>query len=455
MSSTGPRPAPASRRFPLIGHASADAVAAYRRGRPVTAAQLLRDVMHAAQALPEARHVLNLCTDRYRFAVTLLAAIVRGQATLLPPTTTPNVIASLRRLAGDAYFVTDDAAAGVDLPRVDFPQRTGDTGEDPAVPSIPADQLVAHVFTSGSTGEPQPHDKTWGGLVLNIRGEAARLGVAPGHAILGTVPPQHMYGFESTVLLPLLSGAALTAERLYLPADIDDAIARLPAPRTMFTTPFHLKAWLAGEAPAALETLVSATAPLSAELARDAETRTGAQLHEIYGCTEAGQIATRRTAHATEWELMDGLRLRAGNGQAVVSGGHVEQPVALQDALEIRAGGARFVLHGRFADMVNIAGKRNSIAYLNLQLTTIPGVKDGVFFLPDETVPDDVTRLTAFAVAPGMDARTLLAALRSRIDAAFLPRPLYLVDALPRQLTGKIARESLVALAARLKAAQS
>ena len=31
----------------------------------------------------------------------------------------------------------------------------------------------------------------------------ARFGVGPGHTILGTVPPQHMYGFESTVLLPL------------------------------------------------------------------------------------------------------------------------------------------------------------------------------------------------------------------------------------------------------------
>jgi acyl-coenzyme A synthetase/AMP-(fatty) acid ligase len=51
-----------------------------------------------------------------------------------------------------------------------------------------------------------------------------------------------------------------------------------------------------------------------------------------------------------------------------------------------------------------------------------------------------------------MDARAILAALRSRIDAAFIPRPLYVVDALPRQLTGKIPRESLLALAAKLKA---
>jgi acyl-coenzyme A synthetase/AMP-(fatty) acid ligase len=445
-----PRPSPAARRLALIAHAEPQSIAAYRRGEPVSAHDLLRDVMRTALSLPDAGHVLNLCSDRYRFAVTLLAAIVRGQATLLPPATTPNVIQALRGFAGDAYFVADDASVAVDLPRFDYRESAGAGGAF-EVPRIAAGQVVAYVFTSGSTGEPQPHCKTWGGLVADIRGEAARLGIGAGHAILGTVPPQHMYGFESTVLLPLLSGAAMTAERLYLPADIDAAIERLKAPRTMFITPFHLRAWLANPDAARIETLVCATAPLSVELAREAEARTGARLIEIYGCTEAGQVATRRTAVTSEWELLEGLRLRELGGQVVVSGGHVEQPTALQDVIEIRNDGTHFVLHGRFADMVNIAGKRNSLGYLNHQLTSIPGVKDGVFFIPDEAEPDSVTRLTAFAVAPGLDAGDIIAALRERIDAAFLPRPLHLVDALPRQLTGKIPREALRALAAKLK----
>ena len=70
------------------------------------------------------------------------------------------------------------------------------------------------------------------------------VGIGPGHVVLGTVPPQHMYGFESTVLLPLASGAILTAERPYYPADIDSLIRRMPAPRTLFITPFHLRVWL-------------------------------------------------------------------------------------------------------------------------------------------------------------------------------------------------------------------
>ena len=453
MSSPGPRPQ-SRELMPLVGHARPDAIAAFRGAEPVTAGALLADVARTAAALPEASHVLNLCADRYRFAVLLLAAVARGQVTLLPPATTPNVIRAMRDFAPDAYFAADDPAVEVNLPRFDL-ARVGELSAWSEPPPIPSDREIACLFTSGSTGEPQPSFKTWGAMVRDVLAEAARFAIGPGHAVLGTVPPQHMYGFESTVLLPLASGAALTSGRPYYPGDIDAAIARLPAPRVLFTTPFHLRAWLGSDDPAAVEMIVSATAPLSAELAREAEARTGAVLHEIYGCTEAGQIATRRPTLGTDWTLYEGLRLREHEGRAIVSGGHVEAPVALQDVIEARADGVHFALHGRFSDMVNIAGKRNSLGYLNHQLAQIEGVVDGVFFVPEEREPDGVTRLTAFVVAPTLSVPQVLAALRERIDPAFLPRPLVKVDALPRALTGKLPREALRALAAKRRPAKA
>jgi len=280
-----------------------------------------------------------------------------------------------------------------------------------------------------------------------MRGESARFGVGPGHAILGTVPPQHMYGFESTVLLPLASGAILTAERPYYPADIDSLIRCLPSPRTMFITPFHLRVWLESGESERIETLVSATAPLPVSLAQMAEQRTGAKLYEIYGCTEAGQVATRRTTLSPEWQAYDGLRLWTEGEYALVSGGHVEQPTKLMDIIEVLGDGTRFLLHGRTADLVNIAGKRNSIGYLNHQLCAIPGVLDGAFYLPDDATRSEVERLMAFAVAPGLTAAQVSTMLRGRIDAVFMPRPLVLVERLPRQSTGKLPHEALRALA--------
>ena len=100
------------------------------------------------------------------------------------------------------------------------------------------------------------------------------------------------------------------------------------------------------------------------------------------------------------------------------------------------------MLHGRTADLVNIAGKRTSLAHLNYHLNSIEGVRDGVFVVPEQE-GEAVTKLTAYVVAPGLSGDGLINALRQRIDAAFLPRPLHFVDALPRNETGKLPRQAL------------
>ena len=103
---------------------------------------------------------------------------------------------------------------------------------------------------------------------------------------------------------------------------------------------------------------------------------------------------------------------------------------------------------GRHADLINIAGKRTSLAYLNHQINAIPGVVDAAFHLPDGD-ESETPRLTAFVVAPALERQQLLAALRQRIDPIFLPRPLILLDTLPRNSTGKLPREALQALCAK------
>jgi len=440
--------------LPLITHAEAEAIVAWRPDGPVKAGQFLADVQRLAKQLPAGGQVLNMCADRYRFAVGLAASIVAGKVSLLPSTHTPEMIRQMRRLAPELFCLSDQAEPDIDLPLLRYP-------DGPAarvsfeVPLIEADQVIAEVFTSGSTGLPIPHQKRWGSMVRNVRGEARRLGVDARFALLGTVPPQHMYGFESTVLMPFQSGASFHCGRPFFAADICAALARLPRPRALVTTPYHLRAMLAEvpEAPPA-DLLLSATAPLSAELAAEAEARFGAPLLEIYGCTETGQLATRRTCATQAWQPLPGVVLSPDEDGVVASGGHVELPTRLSDFIEVGADGS-FRLLGRFSDLINIAGKRTSLAYLNHQLTSIPGVRDGTFVLPETTDEvEAVVRLTALVVAPGLSRAALLHALRERIDAAFLPRPLLLVDALPRNASGKLPTQALRALA-RQRAAES
>ncbi|MBH2009254.1 MAG: acyl-CoA synthetase, partial [Xanthomonadaceae bacterium] len=171
-----------------------------------------------------------------------------------------------------------------------------------------------------------------------------------------------------------------------------------------------------------------------------------APLLEIYGSTETGQIASRRTTQTFEWTLFPGITLSALEGRVWASGGHLAQAMPLGDELEL-LDAERFLLHGRTADLINIAGKRSSLGYLNHQLNAIPGVVDGAFFMPDEGDGGHVTRLSAFVVAPGLTPAQLRTALRERIDAMFMPRPLVLLESLPRNSTGKLPRSALETLA--------
>ena len=130
-------------------------------------------------------------------------------------------------------------------------------------------------------------------------------------------------------------------------------------------------------------------------------------------------------------------------------GGHIETEIMLSDIIELR-NAETFLLHGRSADLINIAGKRTSLAHLNYHLNSIAGVRDGVFVMPEEA-GQEAARLMAFVVAPGLTSEEIINVLRLRIDAAFLPRPLRFVDALPRNATGKLPREALTELVSQLR----
>jgi acyl-coenzyme A synthetase/AMP-(fatty) acid ligase len=447
-----PRPAEA---WPLVAHdeGELDRVFAWRAGRPISAAQFLHDVAAVAAGLPATGHVLNACGDRYLFAVSLAACMQRGIVTLLPPARTPGVIAHLRGDATDLVLLVDreeeaDSAGGLPVHRIEPVVRAASTDEI-VIPRLPGRQLVARMYSSGSTGQPLPQPKFWGSLVRNAAAQVERLSeVAPaGLALLGTVPAQHSYGFESTVLIAFAGGAALTAARPFFPADIAAELDALPRPRGLVTTPFHLRALLdAGLPLPPIDLLLCATAPLSPALANAAEQAFRAPLIEIYGATESGQLATRRTTRENCWTPYRGVRVLKEDGQAWAEGGHVTARTPLADLIE-PAGEGRFVLLGRQADMVNIAGKRSSLAYLTQVLLRIPGVVDGAFFIPEEPADDGaVARLAAAVVAPGQSASTLMTALREHLDPVFLPRPLLLVPALPRRDTSKLPVAELRAL---------
>lgn len=459
---------------PLLAERAPQAPFAWRDGQAVSAEAFLQQAAVLAGRLDGEGGVLNLCRDRLNFAVGLAAAWLRGRPCLLPPNALP---ATLRALPpGATLALVDEALDTGALPHLDLraepaspTHRAGSglpldahpaasLGEDPAVV----------LLTSGSTGTPQAHARHWPAVWLNARAQARRLedilgpGGLEGLTLVCTVPPQHSYGFESSVMLAWQSGACLDAGRPFFPADVVASLERLPRPRALVTTPFHLRTLLeSGMALPPVDLILCATAPLTPQLAAAAEARLGGALIEVYGCTEVGQVATRRTTAGPTWQTYPGLALQAlddapGAGsapasgrprQAAVHGDYAPRPTELADWLEIDDA-HHFRLLGRTGDLIKVAGKRSSLAHLDHQLNSIEGVRDGACWMPPER-PDAIVRPVAFVVAPGMSARQVLAGLRERLEPVFVPRRIVFVDALPREATGKLTAAALRDLALR------
>jgi acyl-coenzyme A synthetase/AMP-(fatty) acid ligase len=423
-----------------------DEIIAFRRDGPVRVDRFIAEVVALAELLPDSTYVINLHADRYLYLRAFCAALVAGQCTLMPPNRQPHTLKQLR----DAY----DGAATL-----------GGAGEevidampagDADVPDIPDEQASAIAFTSGSTGTPTPNLKYWETLRLGSFCNARLLLDASGARlnIVATVPPQHMWGMETSILLPLFANVAVSHLTPFYPQDIADALQSLPEPRMLVSSPIHLDTLLkSGLKPVGIHKIITATAPLSKELALDLEKTFDTEVQDVFGCSESGILATRRRSVEEEWTYSDTFDFEISDMGVIISAAHLPKAVKLPDIVEL-TGKGRFRWLGRQQDMVNIAGKRGSLAELNFRLREIPGVVDGVIFSPSsqKTGRD---RLAALVVAPNLQASDILDALRDKLEPVFLPRPVLMVPSLPRQETGKLAIQAVQALFAETEGAKS
>lgn len=427
------------------------AIVADYRGRTISRATFLSHILAAAAALPDDGHVLNLCGDRYAFTVGLLAAISKRVITVLPNSGAPEHLASVAAQHAGLHVLGDRTSVAMPgFPCIDIENflHDADASATHPIPLIDFDQIIARVYTSGSTGTPKAHQKTFGRVRLNILAGAERFWRVTGGAcsVVGTTPIRHMYGLESSVLLPIFGGGRLCGETPFFPADVARCLEQMPAPRLLVSTPYHLRKLIESDvALPAIAAVLSATAPLTETLAREISQKLQCAVLEIYGSTETGQLATRLPAENPTWETLAGVELKNDGDETWAHGDVYETPQQLNDIVELLSP-SRFRLIDRKANIINVAGKRNTLSCLNTALAQLPGVIDAEFFMPKHPAETGVERPAAFVVAPSATAADLLNALRAQIDPVFLPRPLIFVDALPRDGNGKLPATAIQAM---------
>jgi acyl-coenzyme A synthetase/AMP-(fatty) acid ligase len=393
--------------------------------------------------MPQTRYVVNLCANRYDFLVAFIAAVLNRQQTLLPPNQAAATLRDLLAAYPDQHTLDDISVAAL-LASSNSPTVATAIGD--ADWDILPDRIVAITFTSGSTGTPQPHTKTWRTLTTNANLIAAEVFGGMPVGIVATVPPQHVYGLETSVVSVLAAHCAVYDVRPFFPGDIRTALELVPTLRTLVTTPTHLRALLdSGTELPPLTRIVSATAPLTVALAARAEGLWNAPVYEIYGCTEAGIMAWRRTILEQPWSTFTGGVMRVTPEQVQYLAPQLPSAIDLQDHIESLSP-TQFNLHGRATDMIKVAGKRSSLPALTQALLAIDGVLDAAVFVPDADA-----RPAALVVAPTLSSASIAMLLADRIDPVFVPRPLLVVAALPRNGVGKLPHAALLQL---LKTAQ-
>ncbi|BFM06637.1 AMP-binding protein [Halioxenophilus aromaticivorans] len=413
----------------------------------VSCAQFCQHVQSLAQYLPEHPYAINLCENRYLFTVVFCAVLVRSQTNLLPPNKANNTLLSLAE-QHPSYVIHDGSleySLTNNTPKVDLSQLVPGLAPftSTSLPRVTNHHIAAICFTSGSTGQSQPIVKTWGTLSAanhhNARFMLSDLSQTTYQ--IATVPGQHMWGLETTVLMPLVADTVMSDAKPFYPSDIAGLAAQLPKPRLLVSAPIHLRALVnAGLALPACERILCATAPLPQVLASQVEHSLQGKVAEVYGCSEMGSMAVRFTAESQTWRLFDAFalnQLQTGHSQATAS--HIDQSVVLGDFLEL-VDEHHFRLTGRTDDVVNIAGKRGSLAEINRILLQYEGLEDGVAFLPPNK-----KRLAALVILkPGHTTQGLADYFREHIDPAFVPRPMVAVPQLPRSENGKLSHKAVL-----------
>lgn len=431
------------------------AIVAYYRNRTINEAEFLQHVMRARDLLPacleagaQAR-LLNLCEDRYHFLVLFLAAILQNYITVMPANQSSGELARLRNEMPGALLIGDvelDAICGTQaMPGPHVRVKA-------VLHGIAADSLVAELYTSGSTGTPTANSKRWGELVHGAERVAARFGLGGElqHTVVATVPPQHMFGFEMSIVLPLVCGVAMHHGKPFYPEDIRQALLVVPEKRMLVTTPLHLKACASlGNDWPPIDFILSATAVLPPEVAQAATDVMQAPVREIYGCSEIGAIATRTLLENSNWELLGDFRLQIDD-EAKLTSSILAQPLVLPDQIAMDADG-RFRLVGRIADLIKIGGKRGSLSEITRHIKAMPGVIDAIVFIPERATPHRL-RLAALVVAPGLSVKDIRQHMARYVDAVFVPRQISLVAQLPYNPAGKLPHAELVAVLERSQA---
>ena len=323
---------------------------------------------------------------------------------------------------------------------------------DPLLPTETQREIVRRVskssptetccikLTSGTTGEL----KTVPCPAANLRADGEHIirtmGIRPADRNLAVIPLGHSYGLGNLVMPLILQGTSVVCAQTFVPRQILQLIEKYEV-TVLPTVPAILRALAQLEGarkPPSLRLVVSAGAPLSAEVAQQFHQRYGIKIHNFYGSSETGGICYDRAGNATLGGRGVGKPLH-GVTVSIRRDGRisVRSPAGnatLPDLGEWNRYGELRLL-GRVGDVANIGGRKVGPAELERALRALRGVSDAwVTVLKDKRADDCL----AAAVETTRARTDIEQELLQTLPTWKLPKIWLITPALPRTDRGKL-----------------
>lgn len=381
-------------------------------------------------------------------------------------------IAALAKAAGVPQIAHLDADGGGSLA-----QAANAAPGDFATVERADDDLAAILYTSGTTGRPKGAMLSHGNLASNAFTLRDYWRFSSDDVLLHALPIFHTHGLFVATNVTLASGASMLFQPRF---DPDAVIAALHQATVMMGVPtFYIR--LLGEArftrdlTAHMRLFISGSAPLSADIHRAFRERTSHAILERYGMTETNMNTSNPYAGdriaGTVGFALPGVSVRIADpdsgaemaqgevGSIEVSGPNVFQGywrMPDKTAAEFRDGyfitgdlgliDARGYVSivGRAKDLIIAGGYNIYPAEVEAALDELEAVHESaVIGVPHPDLGEGVVAVVVPRVAGFADEAAIRAELADRLARFKQPRRIMFVDALPKNMMGKVQKNVL------------
>jgi acyl-CoA synthetase (AMP-forming)/AMP-acid ligase II len=332
------------------------------------------------------------------------------------------------------------------------------------------------IFTSGTTGQPKGVVATHGQSVGIFQTWADTVGFREGERMLVVAPFFHTFGYKAGMLACLLKRSTMVPLKVF---DVDDALRTInleaidvvPGPPTLYSSLLEHP----GLSAASLKLRLAVTGAAVVPEALIKRMRTELGFEEVitaYGLTECTGLATAcrpgdpdEVISRTSGRAVDGVEVRVvapvgEPGEVLVRGygvtrGYWEDPIATAEAIDSEgwlhtgdvgvldaAGNLRIT--DRIKDMYVVGGFNAYPAEIEQVLVRHEGVSEAaVIGVPDERLGEVGKAFVVPRAGAVLSPEELIAWCRERLANYKVPRYVSMVEALPKNATGKVTKNVL------------